>query len=83
MQRICLYKVDSSFGYRTDECDLTITLKKPEQLNAGTNFDAANIVTYVTKLRNHENDRIMDVARYGFELVVEDDEKKLQKFLKL
>ena len=65
-----------------DEYEIKASLREPKKLNSsGTNHN--DIVTDLTKMRDHENPRIKTVAQEGWKLVLEDDAELLQAFLNL
>lgn len=62
---------------------IDVSLKDPLSLNAASSANPTDIVTTVTQLRNHENERVQMTAREGYSLVIEDDMELLEKFLRL
>ncbi|RLC74804.1 MAG: hypothetical protein DRJ03_31320 [Chloroflexi bacterium] len=75
-------KANIHWDYHENNITIDILLREQTEIPYVC-VEAGSIVTSVTKLRNHENERIRTVAREGFELVVEDNEEQLQKFLRL
>ena len=79
-------ELNKSIGYSSGENDYSIILKlkDPKDIKAKTNGNPNEIVTDVTRLRNHPNPRIKEAAQDGFKLVVDgDDQELLVKFLRL